>query len=272
MLMRDWKSDAVIDLADARRRRSGQRAMAVQRHENIEVDFKAAGPDKQPTGNRPRPTISRARGTADFDDSKWETLPSERPSKRDAQPTALFNWYRINLTIPARVHDMELAGATAVFETSIDDYAEIWVDGELSRAPGQSGGSVVKGWNATNRLIINRSVQLDKRFSSRFSGPTAHYRIRRPINLHAGGEAGVLQSGVVPVAITPSEVNVEVLRKDRRSTRSCRRIQRSLNSRKGSSSPKARFGIAKVVSSCSVIRKQHDLQISPRKVGSLRCS
>jgi len=38
------------------------------------------------------------------------------------------------LTIPARVHDMELAGATAVFETSIDDYAEIWVDGELSRA------------------------------------------------------------------------------------------------------------------------------------------
>ena len=54
---------------------------------------------------------------------------------------------------------MELAGATAVFETSIDDYAEIWVDGELARAPGQSGGSVVKGWNAANRLIIDRSVQ-----------------------------------------------------------------------------------------------------------------
>jgi len=32
-------------------------------------------------------------------------------------------------------------------------------------------------------------------------------------------------------------------------------------------------GIAKVVSSCSVIRQQHDLQIIlPRKVGSLRVS
>src|SRR5438552_9587222 len=86
-------------------------------------------------------------GNARSDDTRSATLDR----------TALFQLVPDHLTIPARVHDLELAGATAVFETSIDDYAEIWVDGELSRAPGQSGGSVVKGWNAANRLIINRS-------------------------------------------------------------------------------------------------------------------
>ena len=50
-------------------------------------------------------------------------------------------------------------GSTAVFETSLDDYAEIWVDGELSRALGQSGGSVIAGWNAQNHLVVGRNVK-----------------------------------------------------------------------------------------------------------------
>jgi gluconolactonase len=110
---------------------------------------------------------------------------------------------------------MELAGATAVFETSIDDYAEIWVDGELSRAPGQSGGSVVKGWNATNRLIINRSVQPGQKIqlaifgaNGPLSNPPTNYIYMREAKLE------FYRGGVVPVAITPSEVNVEVIRKD----------------------------------------------------------
>ena len=46
-----------------------------------------------------------------------------------------------------------------MFETSLDDYAEIWVDGELPQTLGQSGGSVIAGWNAPNRLIVGRSVK-----------------------------------------------------------------------------------------------------------------
>jgi len=46
-----------------------------------------------------------------------------------------------------------------VFETALDDYAEVWVDGELSRALGQMGGSVIGGWNAPNRLIIGGDVK-----------------------------------------------------------------------------------------------------------------
>ncbi|MEP6686092.1 MAG: SMP-30/gluconolactonase/LRE family protein, partial [Verrucomicrobiota bacterium] len=126
-----------------------------------------------------------------------------------------FNWYRINITIPARVGDVDLAGTTAVFETALDDYAEIWVDGELSRALGQSGGSVVKGWNAPNRLIVSRSVQPGQKIqlavfgaNGPLSNPPTNYIWMREAKLE------FYKGGVVPVAITPSEVNVEVVRKD----------------------------------------------------------
>src|SRR2546430_6503304 len=101
------------------------------------------------------------------------------------------------------------------FETSIDDYAEVWVDGELSRALGQSGGSVVKGWNAPNRLIINRSVQPGQKIqlaifgvNGPLSNPPTNYIYMREAKLE------FYKGGLVPVAITPSEVNVEVIRKD----------------------------------------------------------
>ena len=51
------------------------------------------------------------------------------------------------------------AGSNVELETSLDDYAEVWVDGELSRRHGQNGGSVVAGWNATNRLLVGRNVK-----------------------------------------------------------------------------------------------------------------
>ena len=209
-------ADAVIDLAT----REGVDLVKGQwRYSDtkiIEVDFKAAGPDKQPTG---KPTkaydFTPHAGTADFDDSKWEMLDATTLDARRSTGRLCFNWYRINLTIPAHVHDMELAGATAVFETSIDDYAEIWVDGELARAPGQSGGSVVKGWNTANRLIINRSVQPGQKIqlaifgaNGPLSNPPTNYIYMREAKLE------FYKGGVVPVAITPSEVNVEVIRKD----------------------------------------------------------
>src|SRR5437764_2533554 len=210
------KPDAVIDLAT----REGVDLLKSQwRYSDtkiIEVDFKAAGPDNQPTG-KPIKTydFTPHAGGVDFDDSKWEILDPTALEARRSTGRLCFNWYRINLTIPARVHDMELAGATAVFETSIDDYAEIWVDGELARAPGQSGGSVVKGWNTANRLIINRSVQPGQKIqlaifgaNGPLSNPPTNYIYMREAKLE------FYKGGVVPVAMTPSEVNVEVIRKD----------------------------------------------------------
>ncbi len=182
----------------------------------IRVDFKAAGADKQPTG-KPIKTNDYAphAGVADFDDSKWETIDPTTLDARRSTGRLCFNWYRINITIPPRANDVDLAGATAVFETSLDDYAEIWVDGELSRALGQSGGSVIKGWNAANRLIINRSVQPGQKIqlaifgiNGPLSNPPTNYIWMREAKLE------FYKGGVAPVAITPSEVNVEVVRKD----------------------------------------------------------
>src|SRR6266545_2341277 len=182
----------------------------------IQVDFKAAGADKQPTGASIKTyDFAPHAGGSDFDDSKWDTIEPESLEARRSTGRLCFNWYRINITIPPRVNDVDLAGATAVFETSIDDYAEIWVDGEMSRALGQSGGSVVKGWNAPNRLIINRSVQPGQKIqlaifgiNGPLSNPPTNYIYMREAKLEFD------KGGVVPVAITPSEVNVEVIRKD----------------------------------------------------------
>jgi gluconolactonase len=210
------KPDAVIDLAT----RDGVDLVKGQwRYSDtkiIPVDFKAAGPDKQPTGKSIKTyNFTPHAGGADFDDSKWERIDPATLDARRSTGRLCFNWYRMNITIPTRVNDLDLAGATAVFETSVDDYAEIWVDGEMSRALGQSGGSVVKGWNAPNRLIVNRSVQPGQKIqlaifgiSRPLSNPPTNYIYMREAKLE------FYKGGVVPVAITPSEVNVEVVRKD----------------------------------------------------------
>ena len=182
----------------------------------IEVDFKAAGPDKQPTG-APNKTYDYEphAGGADFDDSKWQGIEPTTLDARRSTGRLCFNWYRINLTVPAQAGGVDLAGATAVFETSLDDYAEIWVDGELSRAPGQSGGSVIKGWNAPNRLVVSRSVQPGQKIqlaifgiNGPISNPPTNYIWMREAKLEFYKGRGV------PVVLTPSEVNVEVVRKD----------------------------------------------------------
>jgi gluconolactonase len=182
----------------------------------IQVDFKAVGPDKQPTG-KPIKTYDFAphAGGLDFDDSKWEKIEPTTLDARRSTGRLCFNWYRINITIPPRVGDVDLADATAVFETSLDDYAEIWVDGEISRALGQSGGSVIKGWNAANRLIVSRSVQPGQKIqlaifgiNGPLSNPPTNYIYLREAKLE------FYKGGIAPVAITPSEVNVEVIRKD----------------------------------------------------------
>jgi gluconolactonase len=86
-----------------------------------QVDFKAAGPDKQPTGKTIKTyDFTPHAGGADFDDSKWARIDPTTLDARRSTGRLCFNWYRINITITPRVSDVDLAGATAVFETSIE--------------------------------------------------------------------------------------------------------------------------------------------------------
>ena len=182
----------------------------------VEVDFRGPGPDKQPTG-APVKTYDYTphAGGAAFDDSKWEVISPTTLDQRRGNGRLGFNWYRIKLTIPERIGDFDPTGTTAVFETSLDDYAEIWVDGELSRALGQSGGSVIAGWNAQNSLVVGRDVKPGQQIqlaifgvNGPLSNPPTNFIYIRYARL------AFYKTATGPVSLTPSEVNVEVVRND----------------------------------------------------------
>jgi gluconolactonase len=182
----------------------------------VEVDFTGPGADGQPTG-KPVKTYDYMphAGGAGFDDSRWEQISPASLDQRRSTGRLCFNWYRTRVTIPEKIGDFPTRGSTVVFETSVDDYAEIWVDGELIRATGQRGGSVIAGWNASNRLVIGRDVKPGQKIqlaifgaNGPLSNPPTNFIWMRLARLDFyRGERG-------PVAITPSEVNVEVVRKD----------------------------------------------------------
>ena len=131
----------------------------------IEVEHRAPGPDLRPSG-RPVRTydISPHAGAVDFDDSTWTTLPGSQLEARNGNGRLSFNWYRITVTIPDRVGSFDPTGSTAVFEVVVDDYAEVWVNGNLPIILGQTGGPLIKGFNAPNRIVLGRDVRPGQQF------------------------------------------------------------------------------------------------------------
>ena len=182
----------------------------------VETAFRLAGPDGQP-GQETATTLDIAphAGGADFDDRAWATIAPESLKDRRGNGRLSFAWYRVLITVPPRTGDFDPTGSIAVFETSVDDYAEIWVDGELARSVGQAGGSVIAGWNGANRLVIGRNLKPGQKIqlaifgaNGPLSNPPTNYIWLRFARLH------FYASDIGPVAITPSEVNVEVIRTD----------------------------------------------------------
>jgi gluconolactonase len=184
--------------------------------EITEVDFKGPGADGQPTGEPVKTyDYTPKAGASDYDDTKWEKIEPGTLNKRRSTGRICFNWYRIRVTVPESVDGFATTGSTVVFETAIDDYAEVWVNGEIARYLGQEGGSVIAGWNAANRLVIGRGVKPGETIQLAVFGingpisnpPTNFIWMREAkIEFYGGSEA--------PIALTPSEVNVEVIRLD----------------------------------------------------------
>jgi gluconolactonase len=102
---------------------------------------------------------------ADYDDSEWRVLAPEETMRRLSTGRVCFNWYRLRLTIPESVGDLATAGSTVVFEVVVDDYAEVWVNGELPLTLGLTGGQVVSGFNAPNRVVLGTDVQPGQTFT-----------------------------------------------------------------------------------------------------------
>ncbi|MFI5316962.1 MAG: SMP-30/gluconolactonase/LRE family protein [Myxococcota bacterium] len=210
--------DAVLDL---RTSDGALQASAIWRYSDAqlrEVDFRAAGPDHKPSGppNRTH-TLEPLAGPADFDDSAWPVLAPTSLEDRHGNGRVSFAWYRLHVAIPERIGNFETAGATVVFETVVDDYAEVWVNGSLPFALqptglGQSGGAVIAGWNMPNRRLVSGSATPGERatvaifaVNGPISDPPANYIwIRRAL----------LAFYKSPHALAPARVDAAIERLD----------------------------------------------------------
>ena len=210
------KPDAAIDLATIEGVKLVKGDWRYCDAKIVEVDFKAPGPEGQPTGKKIKTYDYTPHASGiEFDDSEWEVIDPTSLNKRRSTGRICFNWYRIKVTIPDRIGGFDPMGSTVVFETALDDYAEVWVDGELPRALGQNGGSVIAGWNAPNRLIVGRGVKAGQQIhiavfgiNGPISNPPTNFIWMRYARLE------FYKGSKVPIAVTPQEVNVEVIRLD----------------------------------------------------------
>src|SRR5262249_5357253 len=91
-----------------------------------------------------------------FDDSKWEVLKPETLRQGRGPGKYSWCWYRIQVTIPDTAGGKPFAGGPVWFQTTVDDYGEIWVDGAIDLAFGKSGRGAVSGFNTRNRVRLQK--------------------------------------------------------------------------------------------------------------------
>lgn len=153
---------AVVDLAT----REGATLVQGQwRYADVkitEIDGHGVGPDLKPSGAPLRTYDYEPKATADV--STWAAIDPTTLDIRRGNGRVSFAWYRIGVTVPDRVGHFDPTGGTVVFEIVIDDYAEVWVNGQLPLALGQAGGQVVKGFNAPNRVVLTRDARPGQHF------------------------------------------------------------------------------------------------------------
>jgi gluconolactonase len=206
---------AVVDL----RTSEGARLVgAAWRYRDVAIvptEHREAGPDLRPSGPSNRTSdIAPHAGAADFDDSDWTLIePAELEARRSPGKLA-FAWYRTRLTLPERVAEVPIRGATVVLEVVLDDYAEIWVDGRLPVVLGQTGGQLVKGFNAPNRVVLTADARPGQRFqiavfgaNAPLSNPPANYIWIRSATLDVyprGTKPGVVDAGGRIVRLDPA--------------------------------------------------------------------
>jgi hypothetical protein len=86
----------------------------------------------------------------DYDDSWWEK-DADVQERRSIGFT--FAWYRLHVTVPSRVKGVDVSGRRMWFETNIDNYGEIYVDGKIDRVRG-----VITGNSVARRVEVGDSA------------------------------------------------------------------------------------------------------------------
>ena len=167
------KPQAIADLKTAEGAELVKANWYVQTAHVNEINFKAPGVSATdplplyPTGaviktNTVHPQI----GDADFDAGFKKIKPDEL-EQRQGSGLVSFVWYKVDITIPATIGKLNTSGTTAVFEITVDDYSEIWVNGkqQVERHFGLSGEGAISGYNTRNRVILTEHGKAGDRFS-----------------------------------------------------------------------------------------------------------
>ncbi len=163
------RPDAIVDLQTEEGTALVSATWRYSDAEVREIDFVEVGSASDPLGpgdvpNRTYDVLPHAEAP-EFDDSEWRVLAPEETMLRLGRGRVGFNWYRIDVTIPERVGDLDTAGATAILEVVVDDYAEVWVNGDLPHALGTGGGHVIGGFNVPNRVVLSADVRPGERYA-----------------------------------------------------------------------------------------------------------
>ena len=115
---------------------------------------------------------------ADFNDSAWTVLdPKTLITGRYGAGKVSFVWFRTNLTIPARIGDFDTANTRVVLTVVVDDYAEVWVNGEMPRRAGVVSPQTVQGFNVPNRVTLTQTAKPGEKIS------VAVFAINGPISV-----------------------------------------------------------------------------------------
>ena len=185
--------------ADRRGRRARRRGVALRRRARRGDRLRRARLARRPArpGHRPEPHLRRAasrrgrrlrrlglaRARARGDDA----APRERPRLLQLVPDRRSR-------SRSAIGDLDPTGATVVFEVVIDDYAEVWVDGELPHALGDTGGPVVGGFNAPNRVVLTRDARPGQTLPDRrVRHQRPDLRLAAQLHLDAHGDARLLR-------------------------------------------------------------------------------
>jgi gluconolactonase len=130
----------------------------------VPVEFRRAGADGQPGGEAAASfDVEPRAGWASYDDGAWPVVDPARLADRRGTGKVGFVWFTLRLTLPDSIGGVTVDGRDVVVSVSVDDAAEVWVDGELRRCPGQEGGTMLAGWNAVNRVVVARGARAGQR-------------------------------------------------------------------------------------------------------------
>ena len=104
-------------------------------------------------------------GVSGFDDSEWPVIAATELGAKRGGGMVSFFWFRTMLTIPADAAGFDTAGAMTVLRVNVDDYAEVWVNGEMPRMAGRPSPGTIQGFNMPHRLVLSTAVTRGDRFT-----------------------------------------------------------------------------------------------------------